>query len=133
NILGNPSSGLQGLDQEGSYGFGGDDSGISVMYAQSHDNDNANRRELQLGLYLTRAGLGSVYTDGNHQSQTLSQSGGAFPRHANTSFLRQFSDNRIRNLLYIHNQFARGYQVGKWSDGDFVAYEQRGKAEGREE
>ncbi len=40
-ILGNPSAGLQGLDQPGSYGFGGDDSGISVMYAQSHDNDYA--------------------------------------------------------------------------------------------
>ena len=129
NILGNPSSGLTGLDAQGSYGFGGDDSGISVMYAQSHDNDYANRRELQLGLYLTRAGLGSVYTDGNHQSQTLSQSGGAFPRHANTSFLGQFNDLRIPNLLYIHNHFARGYQVGRLSDGDFVAYERMDKRE----
>jgi len=128
-VLGNPSSGLQGLDQEGSYGFGGDDSGISVMYAQSHDNDYASRRELQFGLYLTRAGLGSVYTDGNHQSQTLSQSGGAFPRHANTAFLGQFNDPRIPNLLYIHNQFARGLQVGKWSDADFVAYERMDKRE----
>ncbi|MGZ5553160.1 MAG: alpha-amylase family glycosyl hydrolase, partial [Chthoniobacterales bacterium] len=128
-VLGNPSAGLQGLDAEGSYGFGGDDSGISVMYAQSHDNDYANRRELQFGLYLTRAGLGSVYTDGNHQSQTLSQSGGAFPRHANTNFLGQFGDARIPNLLYIHNQFARGYQQGKWSDADFVAYERIDKRE----
>ncbi len=129
NVLGNPSSGLQGLDVQGSYGFGGDDSGISVMYAQSHDNDYASRRELQFGLYLTRAGLGSVYTDGNHQSQTLSQSGGAFPRHANTAFLGQFNDPKIPNLLYIHNQFARGYQVGKWSDADFVAYERMDKRE----
>ena len=128
-VLGNPSTGLQGLDAEGSYGFGGDDSSISVMYAQSHDNDYASRRELQFGLYLTRAGLGSVYTDGNHQSQTLSQSGGAFPRHANTNFLGQFNDPRIPNLLYIHNQFARGYQQGKWSDNDFVAYERIDKRE----
>jgi len=128
-VLGNPSSGLQGLDQEGSYGFGGDDSGISVMYAQSHDNDYASRRELQFGLYLTRAGLGSVYTDGNHQSQTLSQSGGAFPRHANTAFLGQFQDPRIPNLLYIHNQFARGYQNPRFSDNDFVAYERIDKRE----
>jgi glycosidase len=128
-ILGNPSTGLQGLDQPGSYGFGGDDSGISVMYAQSHDNDYASRRELQFALYLTRAGLGSVYTDGNHQSQTLSQSGGAFPRHANTNFLGQFSDGLIPNLLYIHNQFGRGSQVGRWSDGDLVAYERWDKRE----
>src|SRR5581483_4417907 len=125
-ILGNPSAGLQGLDQPGSYGF---DVSLGVMYAQSHDNDYASRRELQFGLYLTRAGLGSVYTDGNHQSQTLSQSGGAFPRHANTNFLGQFNDPKIPNLLYIHNQFARGYQVGKWSDNDFVAYERIDKRE----
>ncbi len=125
-VLGNPSAGLQGLDQPGSYGFS---DSLGIMYAQSHDNDYASRRELQFGLYLTRAGLGSVYTDGNHQSQTLSQSGGAFPRHANTSFLGQFNDPKIPNLLYIHNQFARGYQVGKFSDGDFVAYERLDKRE----
>ncbi len=125
-VLGNPSSGLQGLDAPGSYGFS---DSLGVMYAQSHDNDYASRRELQFGLYLTRAGLGSVYTDGNHQSQTLSQSGGAFPRHANTAFLGQFNDPKIPNLLYIHNQFARGYQLGKWSDADFVAYERIDKRE----
>src|SRR4051812_47565577 len=125
-ILGNPSSGLQGLDQAGSYGFSDT---VGVMYAQSHDNDYASRRELQFALYLTRAGLGSVYTDGNHQSQTLSQSGGAFPRHANTNFLGQFNDPLIPNLLYIHNHFARGYQFGRWSDGDLVAYERIDKRE----
>jgi hypothetical protein len=129
NVLGNPSTGLQGLDQEGSYGFGGDDSGISVMYAQSHDNDYASHRELQHALYLTRAGLGNIYTDGNHQAQTLSQSGGAFPRHANTNFLGQFGDGMIPNLLYIHNQFGRGYQMGRWSDNDLVAYERIDKRE----
>src|SRR4051812_48801596 len=125
-ILGNPSTGLQGLDQPGSYGFSDT---LGVMYAQSHDNDYASRRELQFALYLTRAGLGSVYTDGNHQSQTLSQSGGAFPRHANTNFLGQFNDGLLPNLLYIHNQFARGNQLGRWSDGDLVAYERIDKRE----
>ncbi len=125
-ILGNPSVGLQGLDQPGSYGFS---DSLGVMYAQSHDNDYASRRELQFALYLTRAGLGSVYTDGNHQSQTLSQSGGAFPRHANTNFLGQFGDPLLPNLLYIHNQFGRGYQYGRWSDGDLVAYERIDKRE----
>ncbi|MEY2545989.1 MAG: hypothetical protein QOG48_1106, partial [Verrucomicrobiota bacterium] len=125
-VLGNPSTGLQGLDQPGSYGFSDT---LGVMYAQSHDNDYASRRELQFALFLTRAGLGSVYTDGNHQSQTLSQSGGAFPRHANTNFLGQFGDGLLPNLLYIHNQFARGYQQGRWSDSDLVAYERIDKRE----
>ena len=120
---------LAGLQYQGSYGFGGDDSGISVMYAQSHDNDYASHRELQHALYLTRAGLGNIYTDGNHQAATLSQSGGAFPRHANTNFLGQFGDGLIPNLLYIHNQFGRGYQVPRWGDNDLVAYERMDKRE----
>lgn len=132
SVLGNPSATLSGLDQPGSYGFNvnnGNDSGVGVMFAQSHDTDYYSRRELQLGLYMTRAGLGSIYTDGNHQAQTLSQSGGAFPRHANTNFLGQFGDPKIPNLLYIHNHFARGYQVGRYSDNDVVAYERIDKRE----
>ncbi len=126
NVLGNPSTGLYGLDAQGSYGF---DSSLAVSHAQSHDNDYYSRRELQHALYLTRAGIGLIYTDGNHQAQTLGQSGGAFPRHANTAFLGQFNDPSIPNLLYIHNQFARGYQLPKFSDADFVAYERIDKRE----
>ncbi|MEM7393086.1 MAG: hypothetical protein AAF492_12145, partial [Verrucomicrobiota bacterium] len=60
---------------------------------------------------------------------TLAQSGGAFPRHANTAFLGQFGDSRIPNLVYIHNHFARGDQVARWGDNDVVAYERRDKRE----
>ena len=126
SILGNPSTGLYGLDAQGSYGF---DSSLAVSHAQSHDNDYYSRRELQHALYLTRAGIGLIYTDGNHQAQTLGQSGGAFPRHANSAFLGQFDDPMIPNLLYIHNQFARGIQSPKFSDADFVAYERIDKRE----
>ncbi len=126
NILGNPSTGLNGLDSDGSYGFAGS---LAVTHAQSHDNDYAARRELQHALYFTRAGIGLIYTDGNHQAQTLGQSGGAFPRHANTNFLGQFSDPKIPNLLYIHDQFARGYQQARFADSDFVAYERVDKRE----
>ncbi len=125
-ILGNPSATLTGLDQSGSYGFA---ASLAVAHAQSHDNDYYTDRDLQHGLYLTRAGIGLIYTDGNHQAQTLGQSGGAFPRHANSNFLGQFTDPKIPNLLYIHNQFARGYQVGRFADNDFVAYERIDKRE----
>ena len=70
-----------------------------------------------------------IYTDGNYQAETLGESGGAFPRHANTSFLGQWGDGRVPNLLYLHDQFARGYQKGVWSDSDFVAYERIDKRE----
>ena len=120
NLLGNPSAGLTGYDAPGSGGF---DPGVAVMHAQSHDSDYAARRELQHAFYFTRAGLPLVYTDGNYQAETLSQSGGAFPRHANTSFLGQFGDNRLPNLMQLHQNFARGSQKGAWSNADFVAYE----------
>ncbi len=128
NRLGNPAgwAGLGGFDQPGAGGFAPNN---GVMHAQSHDSDYAARRELQHAFYFTRAGIGLLYTDGNHQAETLGESGGAFPRHANTSFLGQFGDVRIPNLLYIHNQFARGYQLGRWSDTDFVAYERIDKRE----
>ena len=118
--LGNPWGTLSGLDSAGSHGFS---PGSSVMHAQSHDSDYAARRELQHALYLTRAGIGIIYSDGNHHAGILKGSGGAFPRHSNTNFLGQWGDNRIPNLLYFHEHFARGHQVGRWSDGDVVVYE----------
>ena len=118
--LGNPSGTLAGMDASGGHGFA---PGSSVMHAQSHDSDYAARRELQHALYLTRGGIGIIYSDGNHKAGLLKGSGGAFPRHANTNFLGQFGDNRIPNLLYFHEHFVRGYQVGRWSDGDVVVYE----------
>ena len=118
--LGNPWAGLDGLDQPGSGGF---QSGMGVMHAQSHDNDYAACRDLQHAFYFTRAGLGLLYTDGNYHAETLGESGGAFPRWANTAFLGQWGDNKVPRLLYAHDQFARGYQRGVYSDGDYVAYE----------
>lgn len=118
--LGSPWAGLEGMDQPGAGGFAPD---LGVMHAQSHDNDYASRRELQHALYFTRAGLGLLYTDGNHHAETLGESGGAFPRWANTAFLGQWGDGRVPNLLAIHDQFARGYQRGVYADGDYVAYE----------
>ena len=124
--LGNPSASLAGYDQPGAGGVGPN---VSVMHAQSHDNDYAARRELQHALYFTRDGLPLVYTDGNYHAGTLEGSGGAFPRHSNTAFLGQFGDTRLPNLAYVHQHFARGSQRPRWSDNDFLAYERIDKRE----
>ncbi|MGB6223131.1 alpha-amylase family glycosyl hydrolase [Haloferula sp.] len=125
NLLGNPSAGLNGFDKPGSGGFSAP---VAVMHAQSHDNDFAARRELQHAFYFTREGMGLVYTDGNYHAETLGESGGAFPRHANTSFLGQWGDPRLPNLARFHQDFIRGYQQGaKGDDPDFVAYERLDK------
>ncbi len=126
-MLGESWGSLAGLEVAGGGSpFG---SGQGVQFAHSHDSDYAKARELQYAFYMTRAGLPNVYSDGNFQSETLAQSGGAFPRHANTAFLGQFGDNRLPNLAYIHNHFARGAQVGVWGDNDYLAYHRIDKRE----
>jgi glycosidase len=127
--FGNPSASLGGLDLTGFSGNPAFNDATSVMFAKSHDDDYASRTELHYGYYLTRRGLPNIYTDGNYQSETLAQSGGAFPRHANTAFLGQFGDKRIPNLVYIHEHFARDDQYPVWSDGDYLAYERRDNRE----
>lgn len=120
--LGNPSAGLQGLDAPGAGGFA---PGLGVTHANSHDSDYAAQKEWQHAYYMTREGLGLIYSDGFNKAETLGESGGAFPRHANTQYLGQFGDPRIPNILKIHNDFARGLQEGRWSDSDYVAFERR--------
>ena len=118
--LGSMWNGLSGFDASG---YGGFSAETGVMHAQSHDNDYAACKELQHAFYFLRAGLGLLYTDGNHHAETLGESGGAFPRWANTAFLGQWGDGRVPNLLYCNEQFGRGYQRGVWSDDDYVAWE----------
>ncbi|MFM8365219.1 MAG: hypothetical protein ACKOAS_08735, partial [Verrucomicrobiota bacterium] len=122
NRLGNPGASLAGLDAPGAGGF---PASLGVTHANSHDNDYAAQKEWQHAYYMFREGMGLIYSDGYYKAGTLGESGGAFPRHANTNFLGQFGDPRIPNILKIHNDFARGLQEGRWADGDFLAFERR--------
>ena len=123
-----PTGPLTGLDSPGGGGISGG-SGISVGYAQSADNGYMPKIQLAHAFLLSRAGLSLIYSDGNHHAGVLGQISKAFPANANTNFLGQYGDGRIPNMLYIHNQFARGNQIPKWSDGSFVAYERQDKRE----
>ncbi len=120
--LGNPWGTLAGLDSPGAGGFS---TSVGVTHANSHDNDYAAQKEFQHAHYMFREGMGLIYSDGYYKAGTLGESGGAFPRHANTQFLGQFGDPRIPNILKLHNDFARGLQEGRWSDDDYMAYERR--------
>ena len=123
-----PLGPLNGLDQPGGGGIPGG-TGVSVGYAQSADNGYMPKIQLAHAFLLSRAGLSLVYTDGNHHAGVLGQIAKAFPANANTNYLGQYSDPRIPNMLYIHNQFARGIQIPKWSDSSVVAYERQDKRE----
>ena len=125
----NPFGTLQGLENPGAGGFSQYD---TVMHSQSHDNNPFGPRHLQHAFYFTRSGLALIYTDGYNEALTLQESGGdAFPRHANANFLGQFGDDMIPNLMWIHNQYARGIgQWGRWGDADVMAYERHDDREG---
>ena len=120
--LGNASATLSGLDASGAGGFA---ASLGVTHANSHDSDYAAQKEWQHAYYMAREGMGLIYSDGYNKAETLGESGGAFPRHANTAYLGQFGDPRIPNILKLHNDFARGLQQGRWADGDYLAFERR--------
>ena len=122
DVLGKPGATLAGLDSPGAGGFSVT---VGVTHANSHDNDFAAMKEMQHAHYMFREGMGLIYSDGYYKAGTLGESGGAFPRHANTQFLGQYADPRIPNILKIHQDFARGLQQGRWSDNDYMAYERR--------
>ena len=116
---------LEGFDNEYAGSELGPDCG--VMHAQSHDNDYVDRKPLHHAIYFMRRGLGLVYSDGNNHAATLSGSGGAFPRWAQTDFLGQWGQRQIPTLLHAHENFARYGQWGKWSQGNFVAWQRGGE------
>jgi hypothetical protein len=116
---------LWGYHVPGAGGFG---PSLGVMHAQSHDNDYADRKQLQHAYYYMRTGLGLVYTDGNNRAATLSGSGGAFPRWACTDFLGQWGESQIPTLLSVHENFAIGPDWGvKNDEGNHIVW-QRGTA-----
>jgi hypothetical protein len=111
---------------EGGGGFGYN---MGVTYAKSHDDNIAYNEHLHYALALSRRGFPDIYTDGNRQAETLGESGGAFPRHANTAYLGQWGDNRIPNLVHIHNQFSRGWQYARYGDANVAAFDRIDKRE----
>ncbi|HAL91661.1 MAG TPA: hypothetical protein DCM68_01390, partial [Verrucomicrobia bacterium] len=116
---------LAGYDNAGAGGFS---PYVGVMHAQSHDNDYVDRKELQHAYYYLRLGIGLLYTDGNRHAETLSGSGGAFPRWASTAFLGQWGQTHIPELLKIHENGARytHHGMGTHWDGAVIAWERGG-------
>lgn len=113
-------SSLAGYDQPNFGGFGSSAS-QNVAYVMSHDNNYlfSGDRPLAHALILTREGLPIIYTDGYNQA------GGPdyFPKPSGVNFLGQFADNSVVSAVAVHRDFARGYQIARWSDQNFAAYE----------
>jgi glycosidase len=125
NILGNPSASLAGYEQRDAGGFSAPN---RVMHASSHDNGFASRRELQNAYYFFREGIPLIYSDGYNQES--SGGGDPFPRIAYAPYLGQFSDNKMPDLAWLHNQLARGGTRSRWGDSDVIAFERYDYREG---
>lgn len=118
NVFGNPSASLAGLEQRDPAAASFSPIN-SVLFAQSHDDGFANRRELHNAYNFFREGLPSIYSDGYNQSGAPDY----FPRVANAPYLGQFGDNKMPEVAWLHHQLARGGTRPRWGDADIVAFE----------
>ena len=110
---------LTGYDQTNYAGFG--TTSQNVSYVMSHDNNYlySGDRPLAHAYILTREGLPIVYTDGYNQAGAPDY----FPKPSGVNFLGQFGDTSVVSAVAVHRDFARGYQIARWSDQNFAAYE----------
>ena len=111
-------------------GFSGFDPTEGVMFAHSHDEGPPSKLELAYAYILTRVGVPVVYFSGNNlaQSQIGRTAGKNTWMEKGYDFalgdtVNGQSNGAIPNLIYIHNQFARGKEYTRWSEGDYFAYE----------
>ena len=105
------------------YGWGtdfGPDNGI--MYVWGHDEGPASKVNLGYAYILTHIGFPMVYFTGNnitwddHNTRTWMRPG--YDSHALSD-----ANNELANLVWVHQQFARGEERDLWHDGDYLALE----------
>ncbi|MFO1492259.1 MAG: hypothetical protein U1F87_15410 [Kiritimatiellia bacterium] len=118
-VKGGIGASLAGYDQVNHGGWG--TSKNSTSYIMSHDNTYlwGGDRALAHAYLLTREGQPVVYTDGYNQAGAPDY----FPKPAGINFLGQFGDGSIVSAVGLSQDHARGYQVPRWSDQNFCAYE----------
>jgi glycosidase len=96
-----------------------------VIFAHSHDEDPPSKLELAYAYILTRIGTPVVYSTGNNlaDNEDKEENGITWMRKGYDGALGDYGMGTIPNLIYIHNQFARGKEFNRWVEGDFFAYE----------
>lgn len=120
---------LTGMDQPGYGSYGGVGGGLITSGSHDFNGIPGPDRTSAHALQLTRAGLPTIYTDGYNEEKYPDANNKFFPQHGDNAFVGQFGDKHLPNLLYIHQLFARGDQIPKWSDQNYCAYERRDKRE----
>ncbi len=95
---------------------------LGIMYAWGHDEAGPSKINLAYAYILTHIGFPMVYFTGNNI--TWSDNGTKTwmrPGYDSQALGDQYND--IPNLVYIHQQFARGKEYDRWGENDFFAYE----------
>ncbi|MDB4800582.1 hypothetical protein OAG72_01195, partial [bacterium] len=119
-------SNMSGMDA-GGWGHYGGNAAQSMSYVMSHDNTHlfGGDRQQAHAWMLMKEGIPIVYTDGYHVAGEPDY----FPKPSYIPFLGQNNDGYMPAVLNIHRDFARGYQVGKWNDPDFLSWERHDERE----
>ena len=113
-------------------GGGGLNPDVGIMYIWGHDDDADWKRPykavLAYAYLLTHVGLPMVYTTGNNLQ--WSDSGRKPYPESRTWMVPGFDSHALGdqsgdlvNLVWIHQNFARGREWERWSESDFYAFE----------
>ncbi|OGV41364.1 MAG: hypothetical protein A2X46_16165 [Lentisphaerae bacterium GWF2_57_35] len=103
-------------------GGGGIHPELGIMYAWGHDEAGPNKVNLAYAYILTHVGFPMVYFTGNNitwadnNTKTWMR-----PGYDSQALADQYGD--IANLVWVHQQFARGNEYDRWSENDFFSYE----------
>ncbi len=103
-------------------GFSGFSDQEGVVFCQSHDESAPSKLDLAYAYTLLHVGLPVVYFTGNN----LNGSDVGSKTWLKTGYggaLGDYGNIGLPNLVYIHNQFARGREWGRWSTGNIYVFE----------
>jgi glycosidase len=92
------------------------------MFTHSHDEDNMGKKDLAYAFALTHVGIPVVYFTGNNYDPA-DQGSRNWLKIGYESALGDWGNGRVPNLVYVHNQFARGSEWKRWDDGDVYVFE----------
>jgi len=93
-----------------------------VTFIQSHDQHAPSKMKLGYAWLLTHVGVPVVYFSGNNISWDDNGSR-TWVLPGEEATLGDMPNSPIPNLVYIHNQFARGREWTRVNENDYFAYE----------
>jgi glycosidase len=93
-----------------------------VTFVHSHDEDSIGKKDLAYAYALTHIGIPVVYFTGNNYD-SADQGSRNWLKIGYESAMGDWGHGVLPNLVYIHNQFARDWEWGRWADGDAFVFE----------